>query len=215
MFPFDAQGHFLVDPKNEVRVCGDLQELKGHVGGDDKLDRLTTERDHDTLIVGERRRSNERSAAQERNYSILRDDVRSGATSAFARSEINPAKARQRMGRSGRHPRDDQSRRLPRPPAYCRWLPEDRNSVAIQEPYCVFADDSPSPTPALSRRRRGGGGPAVGVEACGGVCRPLKIRASSSRAMMLAARRNSDRTLPISGSASCAPRNSTCDLQRG
>ena len=55
MFPFDAQGHFLVDPKNEVRVCGDLQELKGDVGGDDKLDRLTTERDHDTLIVGERR----------------------------------------------------------------------------------------------------------------------------------------------------------------
>jgi hypothetical protein len=75
MFPLDAQGHFLVDRKNEVRVCGDLQELKGDVGGDDKLDRLTTERDHDTLIVGERRRSNERSAAQERNYSISRDDV--------------------------------------------------------------------------------------------------------------------------------------------
>ena len=75
MFPFDAQGHFLVDPKNEVRVCGDLQELKGDVGGDDKLDRLTTERDHNTLIRPQRRRSNERSAEQKWNYSILREDV--------------------------------------------------------------------------------------------------------------------------------------------
>jgi hypothetical protein len=75
MVSLDAQGHFLVHAKNEDRVLGGLQELKSDVGGDDKLDRLTTERDHNTLIRLQHRRSNERSAAQKWNYSILRDDV--------------------------------------------------------------------------------------------------------------------------------------------
>jgi hypothetical protein len=51
---------------------GHLHELERHVGSDDKLDRRPAERYHQAVARQKRRRAEQRTAAKEWDYSILR-----------------------------------------------------------------------------------------------------------------------------------------------
>jgi hypothetical protein len=68
----NPQHHPLGYTKEEIRVRGALQELEMHVLRDDQLDWPSAKRDHHTIARLKRARTEQRSAAQERDNAILR-----------------------------------------------------------------------------------------------------------------------------------------------
>ena len=165
------------------------------------------------LFAGSTERTEQWSAAQERDDLILRQHVPGGA-GVYCTSQNNSGQARPRTARSGPSPPVDQWRPISRPTMSGRGGAERPVEGRGQQ----RARRAPGAHATPVRRgfpRSRGSAPPAGTTGRGKRAgrlvtnHPLKTTASSRRASTLAARRNSASTLLISGSAICAPRTGT------